>query len=84
MLAGISTATAPAATQDVVRRSRTKGPFAEMLLGIVAIDDAWGLIAFSLLLAWGQAVLGQDPGQALQGGLIEIGGACQLLEIGNQ
>ena len=75
VLAGISTATAPAATQDVVRRSRSKGPFSQLLLGIVAIDDAWGLIAFSLLLAWGQAVLGQDPGQALQGGLIEIGGA---------
>ncbi len=75
VLAGISTATAPAATQDVVRRSRARGPFPQMLLGIVAIDDAWGLIAFSLLLAWGQAILGQDPSHALQSGLLEIGGA---------
>ena len=75
VLAGISTATAPAATQDVVRRSGAKGPFADMLMGVVAIDDAWGLVAFSLLLAWGQAILGQDPAQALQAGLVEIGGA---------
>ncbi len=75
VLAGISTATAPAATVDVVRRSKAKGPFSQMLLAIVAIDDAWGLIAFSLLLAWGQTVLGQDPSQALQSGLVEIGGA---------
>ena len=75
VLAGISTATAPAATQDVVKRSRSKGPFSQMLLSIVAIDDAWGLIAFSLLLAWGQTFLGQDPSQALQAGLLEVGGA---------
>jgi Kef-type K+ transport system membrane component KefB len=75
VLAGISTATAPAATRDVVRRSGGRGPFSEMLLGIVAIDDAWGLIVFSLLLAWGQAVLGQDPSHAVWSGLVEIGGA---------
>ena len=52
-----------------------RGPFSQMLLSIVAIDDAWGLIAFSLLLAWGQTFLGQDPSQALQAGLLEVGGA---------
>ena len=51
LLAGISTATDPAATQDVVRQSGAKGRFSRVVLGIVAIDDAWGLIAFSLLLA---------------------------------
>lgn len=75
VLAGISTATAPAATQDVVQRSGAKGPFSQMLLAVVAIDDAWGLIAFSLLMAWGQTFIGQDPSQALQTGLLEIGGA---------
>jgi Kef-type K+ transport system membrane component KefB len=75
VLAGIATATAPAATQDVVRRSGAKGPFAQMLLGIVAIDDAWGLIVFSVLLAIGQAVLGNSPYVALSTGLWELGGA---------
>ena len=75
VLAGISTATAPAATQDVVNRSGATGPFARPLLGVVAIDDAWGLIVFSLLLAVGQAMLGQSPAAALTAGAWEIGGA---------
>jgi Kef-type K+ transport system membrane component KefB len=75
VLAGISTATAPAATRDVVRRSGAKGPFSELLLGIVAIDDAWGLILFSLLLALGLAVLGHSPQVALMTGAQELGGA---------
>lgn len=75
VLAGISTATAPAATQDVVRRSGTEGPFARILLGVVAIDDAWGLIIFSLLLAWGHAILGQNATGVLEIAFREIGGA---------
>ena len=75
VLAGISTATAPAATQDVVRRTEATGPFAEKLLGIVAIDDAWGLILFSLLLAAGQAIIGYSPSAALYNGARELGGA---------
>lgn len=75
VLAGISTATAPAATQDVVRRSGAKGPFPTLLLGIVAIDDAWGLIVFSLLLAVGHAVLGQSASGSLLQGATELGGA---------
>ncbi len=75
VLAGISTATAPAATEDVVRRSGASGPFAQKLLAIVAIDDAWGLILFSLLLAAGHAILGQDPSFALVDGVRELGGA---------
>ena len=51
VLAAISTATAPAATQDVIRQSGRTGRFVEMLKGVVAIDDAWGLIAFSLVIA---------------------------------
>jgi len=78
VLAAISTATAPAATQDVVRMSGLKGPFPRLLLGIVAIDDAWGLILFSILLATGHAMLGQDPSSALEIGVIEIGGAVLI------
>ncbi|MDX1429964.1 MAG: cation:proton antiporter, partial [Rhodothermales bacterium] len=42
LLAAISVATAPAATLDVVRQSGANGPFSRLLLGIVAVDDAWG------------------------------------------
>ena len=78
LLAGIATATAPAATQDVVRQIRAEGPFTDTLLGIVAIDDAWGLIVFSLLLLTARAVIGDGPVQILQTGLWEIGGAVAI------
>lgn len=50
LLAGIATSTAPAATMDVVHEMRAKGLFTRTLLGIVALDDVWGLIIFSLML----------------------------------
>jgi len=75
VLAGVSTATDPAATQDVVRNTGAKGSFPRTLLGVVAVDDAWGLIAFSMLLAWAHAIVGQDAGGV--GGILarELGGA---------
>ena len=51
VLAAISTATAPAATQDVIHQSGRSGRFVDLLKGVVAIDDAWGLVAFSLAIA---------------------------------
>lgn len=77
LLAGIAPATAPAATMDVVREARAEGEFTRTLLGIVAIDDAWGLLIFSLLLAVAQALQGQEAGVAemMRHGLWEIGGA---------
>ncbi|MRU15258.1 cation:proton antiporter [Roseovarius sp. A21] len=48
LLGAIATATDPAATQDAIRQSDKSGPFPDILKGIVAIDDAWGLIAFSM------------------------------------
>lgn len=50
LLAGIAPTTAPAATADVVHEVRAHGRFSRTLLGIVAVDDAWGLILFSLML----------------------------------
>jgi Kef-type K+ transport system membrane component KefB len=78
LLAGISTATDPAATLDVVRQSGVKGRFPRLLLGIVAIDDAWGLIAFSLLLVGVKGLGGNDTLHVLLGGLWEIGGAIVI------
>ncbi len=79
ILAGIAPATAPAATLDVVREYKAKGKFTDTLLGIVAIDDAWGLIIFSLLLAVAQAYGGQaGAADILASGAKEIGGAIFL------
>jgi len=51
---GIAPATAPAATVDVVHEVNAKGRFTEVLLKIIALDDALGLIIFSLMLAAAQ------------------------------
>jgi|TARA_B110000196_G_scaffold314423_1_gene322573 NhaP-type Na+/H+ or K+/H+ antiporter len=50
ILGGIATATDPAATYDVVHESAISNSFTNNLLSIFAIDDALGLIVFSLLL----------------------------------
>lgn len=77
-MAGIATATAPAATQDVVRQTGAEGPFTDTLLGIVAIDDAWGLIIFSLMLVVAKAMLGDGSLSILSNSLWEIGGAIGI------
>lgn len=83
LLGAISAATAPAATRDVVHQSGRKGRFVDNLLGIVAIDDAWGLLAFSVMLTLVGVLSGGDGSAALLHGLWEIGGAIGLgLAIG--
>ena len=79
LLAGIAPATAPAATVDVIQECGAKGPFTDSLLGIVAIDDVWGLLVFSIVLAVAQAVSGNGSGMdTLTTGAWEIGGALTL------
>jgi Kef-type K+ transport system membrane component KefB len=81
LLAGIAAATDPAATADVVHELRGEDDFSRTLLGIVAVDDAWGLIVFSLLLAMASAITGGDdvdPWEALLTGAWDLGGAALL------
>ena len=47
-LGAIATATAPAATLMVVRQYKAKGPLTDLLLPVVALDDAVGLIVFAI------------------------------------
>ena len=47
-LGAIATATAPAATLMVVNQYKAKGPVVDLLLPIVALDDAVGLIVFAV------------------------------------
>jgi Kef-type K+ transport system membrane component KefB len=79
LLGAIATSTDPAAVSDVVREVGAKGDFPKTLLGIVAIDDAWGILVVSLALA---AVLGmQSPDAArlaVLDGLVELGGAVAV------
>lgn len=47
-LGAIATATAPAATLMVVRQYKAKGELTDLLLPIVALDDAVGLVVFAI------------------------------------
>lgn len=53
LFGALAAATDPASTLMVSRQYRTRGPVTNVLLGTVAIDDAWGLIIFviSMVLA---------------------------------
>ena len=55
-LSAIATATAPAATLLVVRQYKAHGPLTETLLPVVALDDAFGLMIFSIFIAIAQAL----------------------------
>lgn len=79
LLAGIAPATAPAATVDVVHEYSARGKFTNTLLGIVAIDDAWGLLVFSIMLAVVEALDGGGGvSNAIATGAWEIAGAVIL------
>ena len=47
-LGAIATATAPAATLMVVRQYKANGPLTDLLLPVVALDDAVGLVVFAI------------------------------------
>ena len=63
LLGAIASATAPAATLMVVRQYKAKGPLTDLLLPIVALDDAVGLILFAVSMG---------VAKALQGGAINV------------
>ena len=57
-LGAIATATAPAATLMVVRQYKAKGPVVDVLLPVVALDDAVGLAVFSVSFGIARALSG--------------------------
>ncbi len=78
LLAGIATATDPAAVNDVVEQSGAKGSFTDTVRGIVAVDDAWGIIAFSLLLVLAKTMAGDAAWQVIATGGWELFGAIAV------
>ncbi len=57
-MGAIATATAPAATLMVVRQYKANGPLTKLLLPIVALDDAVGLVVFSVSFGVARAMQG--------------------------
>jgi Kef-type K+ transport system membrane component KefB len=56
LLGAIGCATAPASTIMTIRQYKAKGKFVNMILQVVALDDAVALIAFSVCAAIAQAM----------------------------
>ena len=79
LLGCIASATAPAAVLDVVMESDEHGPFKELLLSIVALDDVWALMLFGIGMAVVSTLNGQGENiSALFMVGREIGGAVLL------
>lgn len=80
LLAAIATATDPAATLDVMRESGSRGPLTRVLAQVVAIDDAWGAILFSVLLVLAELISGSgvEIAQSIGHGFYEVAGAVVL------
>ena len=56
-LGAIATATAPAATIMVINQYKAKGPLVDILLPVVAFDDAVGLIVFAISIAISKVIV---------------------------
>ena len=56
ILGAVATATAPAATLMVVRQYKAKGPVTDILLPVVALDDAVGLVVFAVSFGVASAI----------------------------
>ena len=56
-LGAIATATAPAATLMVVKQYKARGKVTDLLLPVVALDDAVGLVAFAVSFGIAEALL---------------------------
>ncbi|MCP4782984.1 MAG: sodium:proton exchanger [Fuerstiella sp.] len=79
VLAGIAPSSAPAATVDVIRENHAAGQLAKTLLRVVAIDDAFGIVLFSLLLATAEGIVGERAATTeILLGLWEVVGALLL------
>ena len=57
VLGAIASATAPAATLMVVKQYKAKGPVTDILLPIVALDDAVGLVLFAVSFGVAKALI---------------------------
>ena len=57
ILGAIASATAPAATLMVVKQYKAKGPVTDILLPIVALDDAVGLVLFAVSFGVAKALM---------------------------
>ena len=79
ILGCIASATAPAAILDIVNESESMGRFKNLLLSIVALDDAWALMLFGVGVAVAFPLYhGSTDNSSIIFSLQHIGGAVLL------
>ncbi len=72
LMGSISSATAPAATTDVLWENKTKGPLTTIVLGIVALDDAVALLLFAVSSSVAGILLGGGADHSLLPSLLNL------------
>lgn len=77
-LAAVGVATDPAAVLSAVKSTGEDGLTARLLKGVVAVDDAWGIVVFGLLMASLGWWTGADASTAVSHAVWELSGACLL------
>ncbi|MFO7296028.1 MAG: cation:proton antiporter [Clostridia bacterium] len=82
VLGAIAAATAPAATIMVIRQYNAKGPLVDTLLGVVAMDDATGIIAFGLCMAFAKQLISPEKVSLWQTVLMSLWEIAFALIIG--
>lgn len=81
LLGAISSATAPAATMEVLREYKTRGPLTRIVLGIVALDDGLALLLFAVASSVAGSLIGNAHTSMLRifiNPLYEIGAAIAI------
>ncbi len=81
LFGSIASATAPAATTDVLWEYRTRGPLTTTIFGIVALDDALALLLFAISASFATKIMGTAQDSlwvAILHPLYEIGGAILI------
>jgi Kef-type K+ transport system membrane component KefB len=77
VLAALAAATAPTSTAMTIRQTKAKGEFVDTLLQVIALDDVFSLIAFSIALSVAGSLLdggaGVSAGTVLMPIIINIG-----------
>ncbi|MHC4456080.1 MAG: cation:proton antiporter domain-containing protein [Planctomycetota bacterium] len=82
VLGAISSATAPAATVNVLWEYKTRGPLTAAVLAIVALDDALALLLFRGAATGAKALMGTAGGSALRTTLVLIGEITGAILLG--
>jgi len=85
LLGAISSATAPAATVDVLWEARAGGPLTTSVMALVAMDDGLALLLYGLCTSISSSLFGSGEASMLHslmvpigemGGSILVGGSC--------